>query len=50
MKFGGDFFKIFNFAIQLIRLFFKVFGDDEDKKAVDDSVARSGNDNPDDAV
>lgn len=43
MKFGGDFFKIFNFAIMLIRLFFKVFGDDEDKKAVEESESRSKN-------
>jgi len=47
MHFGGDFFKIFNFAIQLIRLFFKIFGDDEDKKLADDSEARSNNGNGD---
>lgn len=47
MKFGTDFFKIFNFAVLLIRLFFKVFGDDEDKQAVEDSEARSANGNGD---
>lgn len=43
MKFGSDFFKIFNFAVLLIRLFFRVFGDDEDKKQVAESEARSFN-------
>lgn len=41
MKFGRDFFKIFNFAIQLLRLFAKIFGDDEDKEAVKESEVRS---------
>jgi len=47
MKFGTDFFKIFNFAVQLIRLFFKIFGDDEDKKTAEDSEKRSANSNGD---
>lgn len=47
MKFGADFFRIFNFAVLLIRLFFRVFGDDEDKKSVDESEARSANGNSD---
>lgn len=47
MKFGGDFFKIFNFAVLLIRLFFKIFGDDEDKKVVKESEERSANGNGD---
>ena len=47
MKFGTDFFKIFNFAVQLIRLFFKIFGDDEDKKTAELSEARSEDDNTD---
>jgi len=38
MNFGADFFKIFNFAIQLLRLFAKVFGTPEDKKQVDESI------------
>jgi len=41
MTFGKDFFKIFNFAIQLLRLFARVFGDDADKKAVEESEGRS---------
>lgn len=43
MKLGGDFFKVFNFAVQLIRLFFKVFGDDDDKKKAVESEVRSKN-------
>jgi len=41
MKLGGDFFKIFNFAVQIIRLFFRVFGDEDDKQAAYDSEKRS---------
>jgi len=41
MNFGGDFFRIFNFAVQIIRLFFKVFGDDAAKKQVAESEERS---------
>lgn len=47
MQFGKDFFKIFNFAILLIRMFMKVFGDEEDKKAVEESERRTGNGNGD---
>lgn len=47
MKFGKDFFKIFNFAIQLIRLFFSIFGDEEDQKAAEESKARSADGNGD---
>jgi hypothetical protein len=47
MKFGGDFFKIFNFAVLLIRMFMKVFGDEEDKQSVEESEKRSGNGNGD---
>jgi len=47
MQFGQDFFKIFNFAVLLIRMFMKVFGDEEDKKAVEDSERRTGNGNGD---
>lgn len=49
MKFGKDFFKIFNFAIQLLRLFAKVFGDTEDKNEAAESEARSQNDNVNEA-
>jgi len=41
MKFGTDFFKIFNFAIQLLRLFARIFGDDEDKRGVIESEERT---------
>lgn len=37
MNFGADFFKIIAFAMQILRLFGRIFGDDEDKKA-DDQV------------
>ncbi len=47
MKFGKDFFRIFNFAIQLLRLFARIFGDDEDKQEVEESEARSANGNGD---
>lgn len=47
MKFGTDFFKIFNFAVQLIRLFFKIFGDDEDKNSALESEERSASNNGD---
>ena len=49
MMFGKDFFKIFGFAIQLIRLFVGVFGDDEDRRQVDQSKERTKNANPDEA-
>jgi len=42
MKVGGDFFLILNFVVKLIRLFFEVFGDDDDKKASLESKKRSG--------
>jgi len=35
MKFGEDFFKIVAFAMQILRLFARIFGDEEDKKADD---------------
>lgn len=41
MKFGSDFFKMFNFAIQLLRLFIGIFGDDDDKNVVEESAERS---------
>lgn len=47
MTFGTDFFKIFNFAIQLLRLFAKIFGDDEEKKQAVESERRSENGNGD---
>jgi len=49
MKVGGDFFKILNFAIQIMRLFGQIFGDDTDKKAVEESKARSKDGTPENA-
>lgn len=49
MKIGGDFFKILNFAIQIMRLFAQIFGDEEDKKAVAQSKVRTASNNPDEA-
>ena len=49
MTFGKDFFKIFNFAIQLLRLFVGIFGDNEDKKAVTESKLRSESADSDEA-
>jgi len=49
MKFGRDFFKIFGFAIQLLRLFVGIFGDDEDRKEVAESKERSASSSPDEA-
>lgn len=41
MKFGSDFFKILNIVVQLMRMFAKLFGDEEDQKAAVDSEART---------
>jgi len=49
MRFGRDFFRVFNFAIQLIRLVIKVFGDDEDRQQVDESAERTASANADEA-
>jgi len=49
MKFGTDFFKILNLVIQIMRLFAKVFGDNEDKGAVAESESRTQNENIDEA-
>lgn len=43
MKFGTDFFRILNIVIQLMRMFAKVFGDAEDKKAAVESENRTKN-------
>lgn len=48
MKFGTDFFKIFGFAIQLIRLFVGMFGDDEDREQVAESKERSASEKSED--
>lgn len=49
MKFGTDFFRILNLVIQIMRLFAKVFGDDADKKAADESESRTASDNVEEA-
>lgn len=49
MKVGKDFFKILNFAIQIMRLFAQIFGDDESKQAAMESKARSANSDETDA-
>lgn len=36
MMFGQDFFKIIEFAVAILRLFARIFGDDEDKQNDDD--------------
>jgi len=40
MKFGMDFFKIIVFAMQILRLFARIFGDEDDKQA-DDEVQKN---------
>ena len=49
MNIGGDFFKILSFAIAIMRLWGKLFGSDEDKKAVEASRERTDNANTDEA-
>lgn len=49
MKFGSDFFKIFNFIIAIVRLFAEIFGDDESKKLVVDSKTRTKDSNENNA-
>ena len=50
MRFGGDFFRILNIVIQLMRMFASAFGDEDDKKAAAESKVRTSNSNPDEAV
>jgi len=47
MHFGADFFKILNIVVTLMRMFAGIFGDEDDKKAVDESVTRTKDANPD---
>lgn len=37
MKFGIDFFKILQLVVSFIRMFARIFGDEEDKKADDET-------------
>lgn len=50
MTFGKDFFMTLNMIVQMMRLFAKLFGNEEDKKAAAESEKRSANANPDEAV
>ena len=42
MKFGKDFFQILEFVVAILRLFARVFGDDDDRKADDEQQAKNG--------
>jgi len=37
--FGSDFFKIFHFVMEILRLIAEVFGDDDDKKGFDNHLS-----------
>lgn len=41
MVLGGSFFKWINFAVQALRLLFKIFGNEDDKKKAVESETRS---------
>lgn len=41
MILGKDFFKILNLVVQIMRLFAGIFGDKDDKQAVEESKART---------
>lgn len=40
MKFGADFFKIVTFIVQILRLFGRMFGDEQDRQA-DDEIQKN---------
>lgn len=46
MNFGKDFFRILNFAIALIRLFGKIFGDEDTKTEIKESEDRTVDSDP----
>ncbi|KKL94702.1 hypothetical protein LCGC14_1862030 [marine sediment metagenome] len=46
MTFGGDFFKVLNIVVALLRMFGRVFGDEATKNEVKESEERSADDNP----
>ncbi len=50
MKFGSDFFKIFNFVIQVIRLIVEIFGDEQDQQEVETSRQRTSDGDPNHAL
>ena len=41
VMFGRDFFRIFRFAIELIKLTIKIFGDDDDRDELDNGNTTS---------
>ena len=43
MKFGVDFFKILQLVVSFIRMFARIFGDEEDKKADDETQTNCKN-------
>jgi hypothetical protein len=42
MRFGSDFFKILEFVIAALRMFARLFGDEEDQKADDETREKYG--------
>ena len=38
--FGSDFFKIFHFVVEILRLIASVFGDDDDKKGFENHLSK----------
>lgn len=41
IMFGKDFFRIFRFALELIKLMIKIFGDDDDRNELDNGNGTS---------
>jgi len=41
IMFGKDFFRIFRFALELIKLIIKIFGDDDDRNELDNGNTTS---------
>lgn len=42
MKFGEDFFKVLEFVMAILRMFARVFGDEEDREADDEQQKLHG--------
>ena len=42
MVFGSDFFKILEIIVAILRMWARVFGDDEDRKADEETKAKFG--------
>lgn len=47
MILGGNFFRWVNFAVQALRLLFKIFGNEEDRVKAAESEARSKDESED---